>query len=1090
MANPITIVTLTATLPEIPDFPKLESPNFEAEVKATCDGIDEMEDVINGEFKTQLNNIIAQINQNITWMNENLAVFVQVGNDITKVITVADNITKVITVADNIANITTVANSIDNVNAVGADITKVTTVADNIQAILNLEAIRDKIVSVEEIKGQIQSVGDNISKVVLVADNIDNINTLIQHLDNINTLAVQADNIDTIATNIAALLDLSNNITTLINAKNETLAAKDTALQARDEAITAKNTAVEAKNIVINAVLYKGVWDNSATYNKDEITRYGNKFYVSLQDNNTNKQPDTETDFWVELASGGANYPDMTGKAGYFLAVKENEQEVEWKSLILPAPQAQINWNMDEETTIEIPIANYNPDFSYVLDVEIGNAYVNSEGKIVYSPGNVPDTKNYYIKVKATKRGFFDSDWLTILVNINNLQLPTPQLSTIDSISHLEQAVFDILNFDSSYTYNIENEQNGTVAVDMQNGKIIFTPTLQTTTPVTGGFSVYASKSGETPSDSLSVSFEIYIPKLETPEITGDTAKNWNEPFNFTITNYDSNNNYIFSNVIGGSVSRNGENITFTADPVSSNVVGSFEVKAVKENYLDSDSTSKSFTITVPKLEAPVLSGAAEVNEDTSLEITITNYDSANTYIISKGTQNGDTITYLTPNVDTDTADSITVKATRENWQDSDESIFNFTIKNVPIVADNAVQIVDFTALETSTNAEIQNGDIVATADNAAASVLSPTQESEETDWVKYRNIAKYILPEIPLLDSSTNTEIQTEQEITGTQNIAVYADSTIHETSADFAQDVISSVNDVDPFKDGSGVALWQFEGNANDTGGNYNGSWSGNEQYDTGKYGQGAKLDGSSTIKFMNDLNLQNYTITLWVKLSSTGQNNKRILEAYNSNGKSCIFEIVNNKVYFGLNNGGTTNTTSFASISDNLTDKFYFLALTSDSKAYKDKVLIDNNDTSDSRSADREFVGTDYDGSGAYAFAGIIDQVRIFNRALTAEEVAKLYNEEKTIFKADISNLNLTNAPTKAYFNALPTFATKTNTEEITQDIDTKNYDNNTEEFECIYATKQPTDTFRQLEYKWSNIKKDTKITEIKTDLWKEG
>ena len=116
MADLVTIVLLNTTLPEVPDFPSLESPNFEGEVKATCDGIDLMGGTLNDDFKTQLNSIIGQINNNLTWMNDNLAVFVQVGNDITKIITVADNIAKVVTVADNISNVVTVADSIGNVN--------------------------------------------------------------------------------------------------------------------------------------------------------------------------------------------------------------------------------------------------------------------------------------------------------------------------------------------------------------------------------------------------------------------------------------------------------------------------------------------------------------------------------------------------------------------------------------------------------------------------------------------------------------------------------------------------------------------------------------------------------------------------------------------------------------------------------------------------------------------------------------------------------------------------------------------------------------------------------------------------------------
>ena len=53
----------------------------------------------------------------------------------------------------------------------------------------------------------------------------------------------------------------------------------------------------------------------------------------------------------------------------------------------------------------------------------------------------------------------------------------------------------------------------------------------------------------------------------------------------------------------------------------------------------------------------------------------------------------------------------------------------------------------------------------------------------------------------------------------------------------------------------------------------------------------------------------------------------------------------------------------------------------------------------------------------------FIGLIDQVRIFNRALTEEEIQILYNEYEKIYQTDISSLNLSAKPKRVYIQTNP-------------------------------------------------------------------
>jgi hypothetical protein len=196
------------------------------------------------------------------------------------------------------------------------------------------------------------------------------------------------------------------------------------------------------------------------------------------------------------------------------------------------------------------------------------------------------------------------------------------------------------------------------------------------------------------------------------------------------------------------------------------------------------------------------------------------------------------------------------------------------------------------------------------------------------------------------------------------------------------------STVTKFDIFEDGSAVALYRFEGNALDDGGQFNGVWTGTEQYDVGIFGQAAKFDGNSYISSnvcdaLNDavsisfwvspgsgilFNFGAYTLEAqvssglqvaygdgwsWITVSSLPAGEwKHIVFSYEKSGGTCSVWIDGNQVYEG-------NNSSSASWGD------FCLAW-----------RLDN--SSDPK------------------FNGLIDQVRIFNRALTDEEVQVLYNE----------------------------------------------------------------------------------------------
>ena len=210
--------------------------------------------------------------------------------------------------------------------------------------------------------------------------------------------------------------------------------------------------------------------------------------------------------------------------------------------------------------------------------------------------------------------------------------------------------------------------------------------------------------------------------------------------------------------------------------------------------------------------------------------------------------------------------------------------------------------------------------------------------------------------------------------------------------------------VNVFDIFGDGSAVALYRFDGNANDDGGQYNGTWYGTEQYDIGKFGQAAKFDGNSWIKLGNEIrdviDSKVFTVSGWVNWS-----------AFNS--WSRFIDINGN---FLIANRGETNTLAVHfRLNDDYSGKaielenflelnmWYFIAVSVDFINNYYKLFINGNfiNTSTNLGPDTPDAPVTALGKSSWSqdslFRGLIDQVRIFNRALTDEEIQVLYNEE---------------------------------------------------------------------------------------------
>lgn len=211
------------------------------------------------------------------------------------------------------------------------------------------------------------------------------------------------------------------------------------------------------------------------------------------------------------------------------------------------------------------------------------------------------------------------------------------------------------------------------------------------------------------------------------------------------------------------------------------------------------------------------------------------------------------------------------------------------------------------------------------------------------------------------------------------------------------------SASSDVDPFQDGSGLALYKFDGTADDDGGNYNGTWSGTTRYATGKIDQGADFQGSLNdyISLGTNFGLHsiNFSISFWVYATNTGNNQFWITS--NGSGTTCHTNLhIGRDSSNGVLKFGTfcSDVKSSASMNYNVWEHWtltYNRSSGGERKIYKNGNL-------DVTQTQSQYVGTDniQIGGGRYWFGGgdptyaILDQVRFFNKVLSASEVYSLY------------------------------------------------------------------------------------------------
>ena len=201
------------------------------------------------------------------------------------------------------------------------------------------------------------------------------------------------------------------------------------------------------------------------------------------------------------------------------------------------------------------------------------------------------------------------------------------------------------------------------------------------------------------------------------------------------------------------------------------------------------------------------------------------------------------------------------------------------------------------------------------------------------------------------------------------------------------------TTISTTDIFDDNSGVALYQLDGNANDTGGA------------SGKFGSAAIFNGSSSKIFLTSTGTSitdydsDFSISMWVYMVNlphansqdhlwTGGGTRIIPMTINTDGTVFIdfFNVSSNSLTSNtaLTQNGWTHLVMTRSKTNGL--KFYLDGSESGTSSY----------TGNAASlSQKDSIGSYWDGT-RMSFDGKIDQVRIYSSALSSSDVTNLYNE----------------------------------------------------------------------------------------------
>ena len=213
------------------------------------------------------------------------------------------------------------------------------------------------------------------------------------------------------------------------------------------------------------------------------------------------------------------------------------------------------------------------------------------------------------------------------------------------------------------------------------------------------------------------------------------------------------------------------------------------------------------------------------------------------------------------------------------------------------------------------------------------------------------------------------------------------------------------ATLNTNDIFGDSSIIATYQLNSNADDLGSNYDATAT-NVNWIGGKFGYAAEFASSSGTNNSSVINTggisgltSTFSVSMWVKLYTDTNYRSGIVDNTSDNAP----KIMTHENEAGITFGEASYRCNTGTLNNN---QWYHLVFTldgTDGKIYKDGSLYSTGTFSSSYNTGHDFKYIGHSGPYLYnsnnSFRGAIDQIRIFDRAVTSSEVTELYQDGDT-------------------------------------------------------------------------------------------
>lgn len=197
--------------------------------------------------------------------------------------------------------------------------------------------------------------------------------------------------------------------------------------------------------------------------------------------------------------------------------------------------------------------------------------------------------------------------------------------------------------------------------------------------------------------------------------------------------------------------------------------------------------------------------------------------------------------------------------------------------------------------------------------------------------------------------------------------------------------------------------VGFWTGDDTPNDGVGSNNGTLINGATYAAGKINNAFSLDGVNDYVQFNDTgwNLTgDFSVSFWVKYIAGFSNNAPVSCYNDSNVKGWVFITISGKMQFGMGSGALVRATSTTTM---VAGTWYHVVGTrqgsTEHKIYVNGIQegVNVSATEPLYTNQKSLVGAAFGGGSTYYLntKGYVDAVGIWNRLLTTDEIAELYN-----------------------------------------------------------------------------------------------